>query len=77
MKPAHDPQTQYCPVRRELEQNGLDLVGRLTVLSDRLLQLIGRDKVEFANTKAQCVTTRSEVTEARRELAAHRLAHGC
>lgn len=77
MNPSYDPLTQYCPVRRHLEQNGFDLVGRLAVLTERLLRLIGRDRPAFANMKAECVSVRAEVVDARQKLAAHRLAHGC
>lgn len=77
MKPSYDPLTQYCPVRRHLEQNGFDLVGRLAVVTERLTRLIGHDRVAFADTKGQCSKLRAEILEARRQLGAHRLAHGC
>ena len=77
MQPSYDPLTQYCPVRRNLEQNGFDLVSRLAILTDRLLRLIGHDRIAFAATRVECKDMRAEVVEAKKKLAAHRLAHRC
>lgn len=77
MHVPYDPLTQYCPVRRDLEQNGFDLVGRLAVVTDRLLRLIGHDHQAFADAKAECVKLRGTITHSRDTLKAHRLAHGC
>ncbi len=77
MERPYDRFTQYCPTRRILEQRGLDLIGRLASLTDRLLRLTGRDRIAFAVTKSECAGVRSEVVAARQELDAHRLAHGC
>jgi hypothetical protein len=72
-----DPVSQYCPTRRNLEHNAFNLVSRLAALTERLLQLIGRDHTAFVDTKAECVSVREVFVEARHELDKHRLAHGC
>lgn len=77
MNPSYDRLTQYCPVRRNLEQSGFDLVSRLAILTDRLLRLTGRDRNAFAEVKTQCLNMRAQAEGARKKLAAHRVAHGC
>jgi len=77
MDPSYDRLTQYCPVRRHLEQDGFDLVSRLAILTDRLMRAMGQDGTAFADLKAECVCIRDEVIDARAKLAAHRGAHGC
>lgn len=77
MKIDYDPLTQYCPVRRNLEQRNYNLVSRLSALTDRLMRLIGSDHTAFAAAKLECRCVRDEVSEVRREVAEHRLAHGC
>jgi hypothetical protein len=74
---TYDRATQYCPVRRDLEEHTYDLVGRLAALTDRLLALVGRDHQSFLETKSECASARSQVTESRRELDRHRQTHGC
>ena len=77
MQTNFDPLTQYCSVRRNLEERGNNLVGRLAALTDRLLRITGRDHTGFMAIKDECANVRSEIVEARRDLNAHRLDHRC
>ncbi len=77
METKYDPLTQYCPTRRDLEERSLNLVGRLTVVTEHLLRLIGRDHGAFLANKAECRDLRTVIVESRRQLQEHRLAHGC
>ena len=74
---VYDALTQYCPVRRNLEEHTYNLVTRLAALTDRLLRLIGGNHKEFLETKGECAEVRSQVVDGRRELSEHRRTHGC
>lgn len=69
--------SQYCPDRRNLEENLWVLSTRLFGLSGRLLKLVGKDHTAFTSTKDECQETRAEIVELKSQLTAHRLAHGC
>lgn len=68
---------QYCPDRRILEEKVWVLASRLSTLTGRLLALTGKDHQVFLLAKDDCSHTHAEIFELRRELTAHRFAHGC
>jgi hypothetical protein len=53
------------------------LASRLSVLSDHLLSLIGKDHGVFLLARADCSDTKAQILELRQKLTAHRVAHGC
>jgi len=77
VNPTYDPLTQYCPIRRDLEQRGFDLVSQLAVLTEKLLRLVGHRHVAFVAMKSESANTRADIMHPQRKLAQHRLAHGC
>ena len=72
-----DLTSEYCPERKHLEKCSWKLVDTLSVLTDRLMKLIGKDHAEFMTTKASCAGLKLEILEYRDRLLAHRAAHGC
>lgn len=77
MEIKYDPFTQYCPVRRILEERSLNLVGRLAIVTERLLQLTGRNHAAFVDTKTECQRLHIVIVDAWRDAHEHRSAHGC
>ena len=77
MNITYDPATQFCPMRRNLEERNYNLVDRLSVLTDRLLQLIGHNHGQFLAIKTECAQVRMVMVYVQRELAEHRYEHGC
>lgn len=72
-----DGTAQYCAMRRDLEEQGWFLTGRLAELTDRLMRLIGRDHGAFLTMKQECRETRVEINISQRRLRDHREVHGC
>lgn len=69
--------SDYCSERKHLERCAWELVSKLSVLTDRLMRLIGKDHGEFIVAKVNCTEVKLEVVEARDRLVAHRAVHGC
>lgn len=72
-----DLTTQYCANRRNLEENVWVRVSRLSALTSRLLNLIGKDHRDFILTQIACSDARADIVDLRRRLDTHRLAHHC
>lgn len=68
---------QYCPDRRNLEERVWVLVSRLSALTGRLLDLVGKNHQVFLSAQADCGHTRDEIIELRRQLQGHRSVHHC
>jgi len=66
----------YCPARRDLEEHTWALVSRLSLLTSRLLKLVG-DHGRFTEAKVECVELRGAIAQSSANLAAHRAFHGC
>lgn len=69
--------SKYCPERRKLEQSSWKLVSKLSVLTEELVKLIGKNHTEFMATKGRCENVKEQIHESRDRLRAHRVAHGC
>ncbi|HKR27755.1 MAG TPA: hypothetical protein VJS11_09870 [Acidobacteriaceae bacterium] len=68
----------YCPVRRDLEENGWWLTSHLASLTARLLKITGNgDHQDFRDTRQECRATRDEIIASREGLLEHRRQHGC
>lgn len=67
----------YCPMRRDLEERGWWLTGRLAALTTRLMQLIGADHQMFLEVRQECRETKVEITDSHQSLREHRRGHGC
>jgi hypothetical protein len=67
----------YCPERKHLEHCNWNLISALSVLTERLFMLVGKDHAEFLVTKTRCTDVRREILESHDRLLAHRCAHGC
>ena len=72
-----DLTTRYCPERRDLEEHSWNLVSRLSVLTDRLMNLIGKDRQQFLATRVMCTSVRQEIAVSKKQLEQHRAAHRC
>ena len=72
-----DVRSEYCRERRELEQSSWSLVGKLSVLTEQLMMLIGKDHTQFMAAKARCENMKREILESHDRLRTHRAAHGC
>jgi hypothetical protein len=72
-----DLTTQYCPDRRNLEENVWVRVSDLSTLTGRLLKLIGKDHRDFLLTQIACGDAKADIVDFRRQLDTHRLAHRC
>jgi len=67
----------YCSERRKLERSSWKLVSKLSVLTEQLLMLIGKDRTEFKAAKTRCENVKKEVLDSHDRLRAHRAVHGC
>lgn len=72
-----DIKTEFCTTRSNLEDRCLTLVSRLFVSSTRLATLVGRDHKAFQAARAECQRTRKELSDSRKRVIEHRIAHGC
>lgn len=67
----------YCATRRSIEQRGWALTTRLSSLTERLLNAIGKDHRVFLALRQECCTTRDSLVESHQNLQNHRREHGC
>lgn len=67
----------YCTTRRDLEERGWFLTGRLAQLTAKLMRLIGQDHQAFLDLRSECRTTRREIAASHEDLREHRREHGC
>ena len=72
-----DLAAQYCPIRKNFEEQILILVDRLVWLTSRLKSFVGDDHQAFISARADCDDTKAEIAESRRDLRFHRSEHGC
>lgn len=68
---------QYCPCRRDLEEQVWVQVSHLSALTGQLLGLVGKDHRTFSLKRTACSDARAGIVDFRRKLDTHRSAHGC
>ena len=71
------PNPVYCLVRQRIEQRGWVLASRLHEASERLMDLIGVDRAQFASAKTACGDLRQQINDCRTQLLQHRCDHKC
>ena len=67
----------HCIDRRNLEQQIWTLASRLSAVTERLVNQIGRDHEEFLIAKSDCAEIRAEISRLRRIIQEHRAIHHC
>ena len=72
-----DLATAYCPTRRNIEERGWALTTRLSSLTERLLEIIGKDHQTFVALQQECHATKLAITRSNQNLSDHRREHGC
>ena len=71
-----DLTSQYCQLRRDIEERSWVLVSRLSMLTECLNRLIGQHAA-FRDMKLQCAEVRQEIAASNLLLKKHRAAHRC
>jgi hypothetical protein len=72
-----DSQTQYCLMRRDLEERVWRLTNRVPELTSELIMQIGKDHQKFLHLRGEFWEINQRFTEVRRQLQDHRREHGC
>ena len=68
---------EYCITRGALEEHWWALTSELFAESTKMVALIGGDHLKFLVSKKRCVEIKSDIADAREDLAVHRREHGC